>query len=289
MPWKTSTVESYSRAVERAILTMGGQLDAPLSLKELAASARMSPYHFNRIFRQMTGVPPCQFLWALRLNAARQRLLNTQLPVIDVCFDVGYNSLGTFTTRFKTLVGISPVRFRRSINGLTEEALKTFTNPGAYLEKPFETSTHLSGNVSAAQFFDGLVLIGLFRTPIPQGRPVSCALLRGLGSYRLNMVPNGRYHLFAAGVSFSSDAASSLISHRVLRGAPKRNVIVVRGGKVIGNTDIVLRPAELTDPPILVSLPMLLTEAGYGAAKFGVASDWPEISNLGEDSGAGLH
>src|ERR1044072_6247332 len=105
---RPDTIASHYRAVERVILAMRERLDEALTLEDLAEVAIISPFYFDRIFRQITGIPPCQFLSALRMEAAKRLLLTSSLSVTDVCFEVGYNSLGTFTTRFTQLVGLPP-------------------------------------------------------------------------------------------------------------------------------------------------------------------------------------
>src|SRR5438552_3162102 len=102
---RPDTLSHRNRAVERVIQMMHERLDEPLCLRTLARIAFLSPYHFHRIFRQITGIPPSQFLTALRLQTAKGLLLTTPRSVTDVCFDVGYNSLGSFITRFTQLVG----------------------------------------------------------------------------------------------------------------------------------------------------------------------------------------
>ena len=69
---RVDTIEARHRVVERVILKMREQLDEPFSLQEMAKIAYLSPFHFNRVFRQITGIPPTQFLYALRLEAAKQ-------------------------------------------------------------------------------------------------------------------------------------------------------------------------------------------------------------------------
>src|ERR1700716_965915 len=93
---RPATTAAHHEAVERVIQTMHDRLDEPLTLHEMSRIAYISPYHFNRIFRQITGIPPNQFFYALRLETAKRLLLTTNTSVTDVCFDVGYNSLGTF-------------------------------------------------------------------------------------------------------------------------------------------------------------------------------------------------
>ena len=82
-------------------------------LDEMARIAYLSPFYFNRIFRQLTGVPPRRFHTALRIDAAKRLLLTTDLSVTEMCLEVGYQSLGTFTTHFHELVGVSPRALRR--------------------------------------------------------------------------------------------------------------------------------------------------------------------------------
>jgi len=108
-PW---TVKLREDAVRRVVLAMHERLGEDLCLTEMAEVASMSVYHFARIFREQTGVPPATYLAALRLTEAKRLLLETPLSVADICFKVGYNSIGTFTSRFTQVVGMSPGRFR---------------------------------------------------------------------------------------------------------------------------------------------------------------------------------
>lgn len=78
----------------------------------MAEIASMSVYHFARVFREQTGLPPATYLAALRLSEAKRLLIETSLSVADICSKVGYNSIGTFTSRFTQVVGMSPGKFR---------------------------------------------------------------------------------------------------------------------------------------------------------------------------------
>ena len=122
---RPSTIAAHHQAVERVIRMMHDRLDEPLTLQEMSRIAYISPCHFNRTFRQITGIPPNQYFYALRLETAKRLLLTTNTSVTDVCFDVGYNSLGTFIRRFTGLVGLSPSRFR----SLARHASESFPMP----------------------------------------------------------------------------------------------------------------------------------------------------------------
>src|SRR2546423_8593866 len=107
------TLAVQTQAVERAIQAMHTHLQEQLTLEDLAAVAYLSPSHFHRVFHRLIGIAPGEFLSALRFQAARRLLLTTSLSVTDICFEVGYSSTGSFTSRFTQLVGLSPRLLRQ--------------------------------------------------------------------------------------------------------------------------------------------------------------------------------
>ncbi len=269
IPWRvddalpTTTDEAHCEAVERVIRTMHERLDEPLSLHEMSRIAFISPYHFNRVFRQITGIPPCQFLYALRLQSAKRLLLTTGVSVTDVCFDVGYNSLGTFIRRFTDLIGISPSRFRSLAHAAPEGIFGHEANPfdsaNAAGTASKQQNTAIAGRVTAPEGFDGAIFVGLFTTPIPQSAPVGGTALTHAGPYRITAVPDGLYYLLAAGLAWSKDPREYFLYETCLRGGGVP--VVVRNGKAKGSTDVALRPPVLFDPPILMTLPLVLARS----------------------------
>ena len=93
----------------------GASFREQVRLDELARTACLSPFHFHRLFTNAFGETPHGFLTRLRIERAKQMLATDHLSVTDVCFEMGYNSLGTFSTKFQALVGQSPSEYRRSI------------------------------------------------------------------------------------------------------------------------------------------------------------------------------
>jgi AraC family transcriptional regulator len=89
------------------------QLDAGLSLEQMAAAACLSPYHFARQFKATTGLPPHQYVIARRVERAKQLLqAGTGLSLAEVAAGVGFSDQSQFTRHFKRLAGITPGRFR---------------------------------------------------------------------------------------------------------------------------------------------------------------------------------
>jgi AraC-like DNA-binding protein len=84
-----------------------------LSIDELANVAGLSPYHFIRKFKAVFGSTPHQYLQQIRLEHAQNLLSTTDTSVTDICFAVGFQSLGSFSTLFQKQVGVSPRTFRK--------------------------------------------------------------------------------------------------------------------------------------------------------------------------------
>ena len=84
----------------------------PLDVEELARGVNMSAGHLSRQFRAAFGEPPYSYLMTRRIERAMALLRRGDLSVTEVCFAVGCSSLGTFSTRFTELVGVSPSVFK---------------------------------------------------------------------------------------------------------------------------------------------------------------------------------
>ena len=94
----------------------------PLNVEELARGAHMSAGHLSREFRRIYGESPYSYLMTRRIERAMTLLRRGDLSVADVCFAVGFSSLGTFSTRFTELVGVSPSVYRAENAPGTAEA-----------------------------------------------------------------------------------------------------------------------------------------------------------------------
>jgi AraC-like DNA-binding protein len=101
---------------ERHLLRAKDLADAryrePLDVAALARAAFVSPAHFSRQFRQTFGETPHQYLLTRRLERAAELLRNTDRSVADICLTVGLQSIGSFTTSFRRVYGLSPTAYR---------------------------------------------------------------------------------------------------------------------------------------------------------------------------------
>ena len=85
----------------------------PLSLNRLADEAAFSPFHFQRLFVRAFGESPHEFLTRVRVEEAQKLLRSSDMSVSEICFEVGFQSLGSFSTLFSRHVGCAPSEFRR--------------------------------------------------------------------------------------------------------------------------------------------------------------------------------
>jgi len=92
--------------------------DRPLSIAEVAREAAMSPFHFIRRFESVFGTTPHQFRIQSRLDRARHLLALSDYSVTDVCMEVGFSSLGSFSALFARRFGKPPSAYRRQVRSL---------------------------------------------------------------------------------------------------------------------------------------------------------------------------
>jgi AraC-like DNA-binding protein len=95
----------------------------PLGVDELARAAGLSRAHFSREFRRAFGESPHAYLLTRRLERAAALLRTTDRSVSEICFSVGLRSIGSFTTSFTRMYGVSPTAYRKKFPPASEHAL----------------------------------------------------------------------------------------------------------------------------------------------------------------------
>lgn len=103
------------RRLCRARDLLAAEYQSPISLHQAAREACLSPFHFHRLFRSTFGETPHDFLTAMRMDQARRLLAFGEMTVTEVCLEVGYSSLGSFSSKFQSLIGRSPTQYQREV------------------------------------------------------------------------------------------------------------------------------------------------------------------------------
>jgi len=107
-----ATSASDERRITDALRRIEREPGDSVSLRQLADDAAMSPYHFLRVFRQVAGITPHQFMLRMRLHRAALRLRRSRETISTIAFDAGFNDLSTFNRRFRRLMGATPGDYR---------------------------------------------------------------------------------------------------------------------------------------------------------------------------------
>ena len=243
--------------IDEAVRYIKQNIHNPISLEELANHVAYSPYHFSRLFKKQIGISPLYFVSSLRLQKAKELLLKTNFTVRDIGLEIGQQSLGTFTTRFTERVGQSPAQFRNSIMEADKQlaSLQIFSKWNSV-----NTEDHFNvvkGTILAEVPFSGAIFIGLFQKSIPEGLPLFGTVLSSPGEYLFLNVKPGKYYLMSTAISWETEATDILLPYTTLR-ARSIDPIIVQNGKPIPEQHLTLRRPRLEDPPILISLPLLM-------------------------------
>jgi len=246
----------YLQRFERVVTAMNRRLDQPMTNSNMADIACLSPCHFNRLFRHATGIPPIQFHYALRLDHAKRLLMSSNLSITEICFEVGYNSLGTFTSRFNQLVGLSPRAFWRLTRNFLSTRLSDLRAPLLESADLPALSRHICGTVSNSGC-DGLIFLAVFPRAIPKGIPAVCALTNYPGPYSLPNPGHGVWHIFAVAVPWTAAGMQLVTLDGLRRG--RSGPIRVEGNGWSGESKIEMTSARILDPPILSSIPVRLS------------------------------
>lgn len=101
-----------ARHLVRARDLADARFDQRVTVADMAAAAMLSPAHFSREFRRAFGETPHQYLLTRRLQRASELLRHTDWTVADICMRVGWESVGSFTSSFRRMFGMTPTAYR---------------------------------------------------------------------------------------------------------------------------------------------------------------------------------
>ncbi|SNR77793.1 helix-turn-helix domain-containing protein [Puniceibacterium sediminis] len=198
-------------------------LDQPMMLRELAEDMGHSSFCVIRAFRKLTGITPMRYLSALRLYRAKQMLLRTGDSVISICYEVGYESLGSFNNRFKAVVGLTPTGLRQLRDQLDPHALLPVCGGDADDALQLRATAYFAAGNAYAR------LAGLKRAPHTE-------------------LPGWGQEAVAFAIPWSGDVNALLLPRSVLRSEPLGHEALCA---VPHLPDIALRQSTEFDPPLL--------------------------------------
>ena len=206
------------------------------------------------MFDEITGTTPHHFLACLRIQRAKELLLNSTAPITEVCLAVGYNSLGTFSKTFSDLVGVSPQEFRALPKRLT--AAQFATAIWRYLAARRNIAGPvIEGVVEGPRRSKGFTFVGTFTRGVPLGVPFSGTVMVGQGKFCIERPAVPEFHLLAAFVPLSARLAEMVVNIPISLVASRR---MQQENSVAKDTPCLrLRPLRPTDPPIVMALPAL--------------------------------
>jgi AraC-like DNA-binding protein len=253
-PHREDTANAYQQAVERVIRHMKAHLPEPLDLDAIAEIAAISKFHFVRIFDELTGTTPHHFLACLRMQHAKELLLHSDLSITELCMEVGYASLGSFSKTFSFLVGMSPQQFRAMPKRL--DAMQFAGAVFRFLaSKRKEKGPQLEGIIEGPAKPRGFTFVGSFTRGVPQGVPYSGTVLLTRGKFKIKRPPMTEFHLMAVLVPFTAKLTDMVTTLPVgLVGSLRlQNYDPETSAKPC----LQLRPLRSTDPPIVLALPSL--------------------------------
>lgn len=245
----------HTAMVERVIGAMRQETE-PLQLEDYAEIGGLSPYYFNRIFKQIIGIPPGEFATSLRFERAKEMLLTTPASVTEICMEVGYGSLGTFSSRFKHLVGVTPAAFRN---------LPDIVADLDFAHDHFKVSPHIRhiqgkihGSVRMPDDRKASMFVGVFPAVIAVSRPVVGRMMIEPGPFEIPHVPYGQWVLLAAALPQIGNPLEHLL--------PKGDQLLVASSEPFNlypetqdiEVHLEFRKPHPMEPPVVTALPALL-------------------------------
>jgi len=251
---RDETAAAYQTAVERVVCHMKAHLDDPLDLDQIAPIAAISKFHLVRVFDEVTGTTPHHFLACLRMQRAKELLLTSDLSITEICLEVGYASLGSFSKTFSGLVGVPPQEFRKMPKRLNARIFARAV--WRYLISP-HPAPHplLEGRVEGPPRPRGFIFVGTFEGGVPQGAPYSGTVMLRQGGFRIKRPAGEEFHLLAVLIPFTASftALAANLPVGLVAGLRVRNLDL----RVPIQPRLQLRPVRLTDPPIVLAFPAL--------------------------------
>lgn len=254
------------RAVEQAIVKMTTQLSEPITVSALSFTYGWRRSYFSRKFAQLTGATPSQYLSAVRMQKAKRLLISTDINVTEVCFDVGYNSLGTFVRQFSSYVGLSPLAFRRAARDTYHMTIRDFASN--YIAFDFRGHGTMGVNIRGPGCYS-IIVAGIFASPVPKYLPIECRWSTINGDFKFHSTENKTLWIFAVGLHEATTIGEILLgtsdmdvgSWQIQKASPSVSQCVL------------LKPQSHFSPPLVLAFPLLLPSASFSSGMYSTSGE----------------
>lgn len=241
--------DEHRDVVSKVILNMKKVENSDVSLDEWADFACLSKFELISAFKKLTGIPPMTFHNAEKLEIAKKLLVFDKMPATQVCFEIGFESLGSFVTKFGSNVGITPANYARTMSAFGFAELFAHSllsrrpvsrSAGTSIEVHFdEPRTAIKPSLIAA----------VFSRAYPSGTPAGWRFVP----------PTRRLALFHSGLTGYCLAASMPLWPRLSELVNFHPALIGRSAltRTDGEIRLMLRPPTIFDPPITLAIPAL--------------------------------
>lgn len=227
-----------------------------VSVSGLAKEFKYSETYFCKKFKKTFGLPPQDFITAIKLQNSLEDILINDHLIIKSMLDNGYLSEGSFNNKFKHAMILPPQKLKSNFATIYEQYFRIENSISENLpDKSLVPAFNV--NVICDIEFKGLVFIGLFKKPIPNTSPIIGKVIFNFNKkdrVSFSNVQPGTYYCLACVIHKTKNPMKLFILKDNLRGR------VIEPINVPTYTDytLILRNPEITDPPITMNLPLLL-------------------------------
>lgn len=109
----SAQMNRYAEDIKRVMDYIDAHLSEPIALDDLSKSVPLSKYHFIRVFKECTGLPPHQYITRRRIGLAQDALVGTTASIAEICAQSGFRDHNSFTLAFRRLTGMTPATYRK--------------------------------------------------------------------------------------------------------------------------------------------------------------------------------
>ncbi len=249
--------------IPEILVYMQESVTQDITVEETANRFGYSKYHFSREFKRLTGFSAADYMSSLKVELAKQALLRNEQSVTNSGFDAGYSSVGTFSTTFTKKTGLSPREYKQQVEALYSVAKKCEETPTTVVGHKHPLASETSRCFISVHYPEGyqagITFVGLFKSPIPNHRPVAGVALTKKNTHLFEHIPNGTFYLLACFIERTFNPLRYFVLDDCLRGRVQRRIHFPQDHDQ--TFYIPLRVALPEDPPIVVNVLKLLADS----------------------------